>query len=298
LIFGLFIATAFSITALPVLGRILIEFKLTRTAIGVIAISAAAINDVTGWLMLAVVTALAAANFSVAGFVQTLAILAIYVLVCWFIVRPVLKRCIRMDARVSGDQSPSGSLLALVLSVLFLSALATYKIGIFAIFGGFMLGLLVNDERVFVASWNDKIGKLVQVLFVPIFFTYTGLRTNLGSLDSAQTWGWCALLIALSTLGKFGSAYLAARMSGMGSAASKILGLLMNARGLMELIVINVGYDLGVISQQMFTMLVLMALLSNVIVTPGLKRWLPNLKAEYGRSAETTASPLAVASQS
>ena len=271
---GLFIGTAFSITALPVLGRILLEFKLTRAPIGVIAISAAAINDVIGWLLLAVVTALAASRFSAVTFAGSLGALAVYVAACWFLVRPALQRVVRRDAP---GQGPGGETVAFVLCLLFVSALATYAIGIFAIFGGFMVGLLVHEERAFVTGWNQRVGTLVHVLFMPIFFTLTGLRTRIGSLDTVEAWGWCVLLIALAMAGKFGGCYLAGRLSGQGHVAAKILGVLMNARGLMELIVINVGYDIGVISQQMFTMLVLMALASNVIPTPALKYWTPRL---------------------
>ncbi len=193
---------------------------------------------------------------------------------CWFLVRPVLQRVVRRDA---AGQGPRGETVAFVLCLLFVSALATYAIGIFAIFGGFMVGLLVHEERAFVAGWNQRVGTLVHVLFMPIFFTLTGLRTRIGSLDTVEAWGWCALLIALAMAGKFGGCYLAGRLSGQDHVAAKILGVLMNARGLMELIVINVGYDIGVISQQMFTMLVLMALASNVIPTPALKYWTPRL---------------------
>lgn len=271
---GLFIGTAFSITALPVLGRILLEFKLTRAPIGVIAISAAAINDVIGWLLLAVVTALAASQFSWLALAGTLGALAVYGAACWILVRPVLQRVVRRD--VPG-QGPGGGTMAFVLCLLFVSTLATHAIGIFALFGGFMLGLLVHGERAFVTGWNQRVGTLVHVLFMPVFFTLTGLRTRIGSLDTVEAWGWCVLLVALAMAGKFGGCYLAGRLAGQGHVAAKILGVLMNARGLMELIVINVGYDIGVISQQMFTMLVLMALASNVIPTPALKYWTPRL---------------------
>lgn len=117
----------------------------------------------------------------------------------------------------------------------------------------------------------------MSVFFLPIFFTYTGLRTNIGGLDTPVLWGWCILTTLLATLGKFGGTYAAARSCGLGHAESSVLGIMMNTRALMELIVINVGYDLGVISQDMFTMLVLMAIISTVITTPGLRRWLPQM---------------------
>jgi len=270
---ALFIATAFSITALPILGRIMMEFDMTRTQLGVIAISAAAINDVIGWLLLAVVTALAVSDFSAENFVGKLALLGLYIAVCWWIVRPALHKAIRHS--VVTEHRFSANLLGLLIAAIFLSAMATYKIGIFAIFGGFMLGVLLHDQHEVVRAWKKKVGEFVTVFFLPIFFTYTGLRTNIGGLDSVALWGWCLLLVALATLGKFGGCYWAARWSGLNHQESKVIGIMMNTRALMELIIINVGYDLGVISQNVFTMLVLMAIVSTVVTTPGLRRWLP-----------------------
>jgi Kef-type K+ transport system membrane component KefB len=171
----------------------------------------------------------------------------------------------------------SNSLLGVLLAVIFLSAMATYQLGIFAIFGGFMAGVILNDEHELVAAWKERIGQFVTVFFLPIFFTYTGLRTNIAGLDSLAAWGWCALTLALATLGKFGGTYVAARLAGLGHHEAGILGAMMNTRALMELIVINVGFDLGVISQTMFTMLVIMAVITTVITTPLLRAWLPRI---------------------
>ncbi len=272
---ALFIATAFSITALPILGRIMMEFDMTRTTIGVVAISAAAINDVIGWLLLALITTLTLSDFDTASFALKVTLVLVFFVVSWFGVRPLMKRILhRFDAR-SG--ALTNNLLGIVLAAIFLSAMTTYQLGIFAIFGGFMMGVLLHDEHAFVKTWRARISPFVMVFFLPIFFTYTGLRTNIGSLDSLAAWGWCVLIIFLATLGKFGGAYLAARVVGLNHIESKILGIMMNTRALMELIVINVGYDLGVISQQMFTILVIMAIFSTVITSPLLRRWLPRI---------------------
>ena len=281
---ALFIATAFSITALPILGRIMMEFKITRLPIGVIAISAAAINDVVGWLLLALVTALTLAEFSAAAFAGKVLLVAGFFLLWWFAVRPLMKRLIRMSQAgpaPAGEKAGRGklthNLLGILLAGIFISAMATYQLGIFAIFGGFMMGVILHDEHEVIEAWKERIGHFVMVFFLPIFFTYTGLRTNVGGLDSVEAWGWCGLLIVLATAGKFGASYVAARWVGMSHHEGKLLGIMMNTRALMELIVINVGYDLGVISQQVFTMLVLMAIFSTVITTPGLRRWLPQI---------------------
>jgi Kef-type K+ transport system membrane component KefB len=270
---GLFTATALSITALPILGRIMIEFKMTQTAIGVIAICAAAINDVIGWLLLTVVTALTLAQYSTEALLFRLALLAGYILICWLLVRPLLRRLLARSRRGGSDLSPD--VLGLVLVLIFCSAIATYRIGIFAIFGGFMMGIVLHDQVEFVALWREKVGEFVTVFFLPIFFTYTGLRTDIGGLNTPALWAWCVLLMALAMVGKFGGCYLAARWASRTHAEAKVIGIMMNTRALMELIVINVGFELHVISQNVFTMLVLMAILSTVITSPGLRRWLP-----------------------
>ena len=270
---ALFIATAFSITALPILGRIMMEFDMTRTPIGVIAISAAAINDVIGWLLLALITTLTLSGFDGPNFALKVTLVLVFFALSWFGVRPLMKRILhRFDAH-SG--ALTNNLLGIVLAAVFVSAMTTYQLGIFAIFGGFMMGVLLHGEHAFVSTWRERIGPFVMVFFLPIFFTYTGLRTNIGGLDSASAWGWCVLIVSLATLGKFGGAYVAARVAGLNHTEGKILGVMMNTRALMELIVINVGYDLGVISQQMFTILVIMAIFSTVITSPLLRRWLP-----------------------
>jgi Kef-type K+ transport system membrane component KefB len=271
---ALFIATAFSITALPVLGRILHELQITRTRLGVIAISAAAVNDALGWVLLALVTALSVASFYGARFGLNVLLLGAYVVLCTFVVRPLLKRFVhRFDL---ADGRLPGTLFAVVLVSVFLSAIATYKLGIFAIFGAFLIGVILYDESLLVRAWQQRVGDFVTFFFMPIFFTYTGLRTSVGGLESYALWGWCALTIVLATLGKFGGAYLAARRP-LGPLHATILGFMMNTRGLMELVVINVGFDLGVISQQMFTILVLMALVSTIVTTPALRALLPRI---------------------
>lgn len=271
---ALFIATAFSITALPVLGRILHELQITRTRLGVIAISAAAVNDVVGWVLLALVTALSVASFYGVRFFLNLLLLAAYVLACTFVLRPLLKRFVRRCDLTDGRLP--GSLFAVLLVTVFVSAIATYELGIFAIFGAFLIGVILFDEPLLVRAWRQRVGDFVTYFFMPIFFTYTGLRTSVGGLEGYALCGWCVLTIVLASVGKFAGAYLGARAP-LGHVSSTILGFMMNTRGLMELVVINVGFDLGVISQQMFTILVLMALVSTIITTPVLRALLPRI---------------------
>ncbi len=279
--FSLFVATAFSITALPILGRIMMEFNITRTRIGVIAISAAAINDVIGWLLLALVSALSVSAFVPAEFALRVLGVMMFGAASWWIVRPLLTRFVQsqMSSTTAGHTAPAlpPTLMGVVIAVIFVGGMSTYKLGIFAIFGGFMAGVLLHRELAFTKAWQERVGGFVNVFFLPIFFTFTGLRTDIGSLSGGSAWGWCALLIALATLGKFGACWIAARWAGLGPMEARIVGIMMNTRALMELIIINVGLELGVIGREVFTMLVLMAIFSTVITSPALRRWLPRV---------------------
>jgi Kef-type K+ transport system membrane component KefB len=277
---ALFIATAFSITALPVLGRIMMELNLNRTRLGVIAISAAAINDVVGWLLLALITTLAASNFVAGRFALRIAMVGAFGLISVMVVRPLLKKAIRKSRPRDATLSPN--LLGGLLAVIFIAGMATYQIGIFAIFGGFMMGVILYDEAELAAAWRARLGDFVTVFFLPIYFTYTGLRTSVGGLDGWTDWGWCLSLIAAAAFAKLGGGYFAARASGLNHPESAVIAYMMNTRGLMELIVINVGLDLGVISLKVFTMLVIMALISTLITTPALRYYLPRAGLRAG----------------
>lgn len=274
--YSLFVATALSITAVPILGRIMMEYGLTRTDVGAIAISAAAINDVVGWILLAVISALAMDYFSLEGLLIQLGLLALYVAVCLLVVRPLLGWLIsRFDLRSEG--ALPGTLLALMLAAIFASGIATFKLGIFAIFGGFMLGVLVHDQRDFVARWKSSIGPFVTVFFLPVFFTFTGLRTNVSGLDTAPLWTWCLLLLAAAVFGKMVGAYAGARLAGLSHPQSGTIGVLMNTRALMALVVLNVGLSAGFISPKVFTMLVIMAVVTTIMTGPGLRNLLPKM---------------------
>ena len=277
LAYSLFIATALSITAVPILGRILMEFGLTHSRLGVITIAAGAANDVLGWLLLALVAAIVSSRFSWPVIGQQLALLSAYLLVSWFIVRPLLQRFLRRFA--PNDGRLPRDLLALLLILVFASAMVTSQLGIFAIFGGFMAGVLLHDQRKLATAWRLQVDDLLAVFFLPIFFTYTGLRTDIGNLSTPSLWLWCGGLFLLATVGKFGGCYLAARWGGMDSKEARCIGLMMNTRALMELIVINLGRDMGVIPDEVFTMLVLMAVISTLMTAPGLRHWLPGLRS-------------------
>jgi Kef-type K+ transport system membrane component KefB len=223
--------------------------------------------------------------FAPAAFALRVVGLAALGAVAWWLVRPRLARFV---TRQMGAASPTaggndgGTLTAtamgVILACVFVAGMTTYQLGVFAIFGGFLMGVLLHGEQAFVRAWEQRVGLFINVFFLPVFFTYTGLRTDIGSLHDGQAWLWCALLIALATLGKFAACALAARWAGVDAMRARILGVLMNTRGLMELIVINVGLEMGMIGRQVFTMLVLMALASTVITSPALRRWLPRVQ--------------------
>jgi Kef-type K+ transport system membrane component KefB len=282
--YRLFLAVALSITAIPILGRIMMELGITKTRLGAIAITAAAMDDVTGWTLLAIVSALATAQFSGAGFATQVALLIVFLALSHFFVRPLLKRII--NAMKPTNEHLPHDLLAIILVVIFLYGLVTFHLGVFVIFGGFVAGMMLHDHHDFVAAWKKTVSHFVTVFFLPIFFTFTGLRTNIHGLDTPALWGWCGILIGAATIGKFLGCAGAARVCGMSWPDAGCIGIMMNTRALMELVVINVGYDLGVIPPNVFTMLVLMAIFSTVVTAPVLRFALPRLGYKYELRAD------------
>ena len=280
--FSLFMAVAMAITAVPILGRILAEYGLTRERVGVVAISSAAANDVIGWVILAMISAIVAAGFSLGAF--SLQILGLIGLIVGLIVvgRPLAAWLVRRFPTQGLAMSPV--LIACVIGLMFLAGVATQKLGIFTIFGGFLIGLLFHPHIAFVEAWRKTIGQFVLVFFLPIFFTLTGLRTNLLGLDTMNEWLWCAGLFAASVISKIGPVYLAARLSGLKSDESAALGILMNTRALMELIVLNIGLSMGVIPQDVFTMMVIMAVGTTIMTGPLINR-IPFIAANGRRHA-------------
>jgi Kef-type K+ transport system membrane component KefB len=172
-----------------------------------------------------------------------------------------------------GELDPN--LMTAVLCLIFAMGIATYFLGIFTIFGGFLSGLLFHQNKGFVEAWRRQVGRFVLVFFLPVFFTFTGLRTNVLGLVSVQDWGWVLVAVGAAVGGTIVPVYLAGRLSGFSNQESALLGALMNTRGLMELIVLNVGYDMGFIPQKVFTMLVIMAVVTTVMTGPLLRLLLP-----------------------
>lgn len=277
--FALFMAAAMSITAIPILGRIMVELNINRTRIGSLTISAAAADDATGWIILALVTAIARSSLNPAKMgIMILETVGFAVAMAW-IVRPLLIKWTSQQMRKYKGRL-SMTALAAVLVMMFLASAVTNLIGIFSIFGAFIFGAILYDQHEFRAAVQERLRDFVTVFFLPIFFTYTGLRTDIGTMKGSGLWIMCGLVLLAAFVGKFGGCALAARWNGMPWREASIIGIMMNTRALMELIVINIGYELGVIPKTVFFMLVLMAVASTYITAPVLRRLIRSSEVE------------------
>jgi Kef-type K+ transport system membrane component KefB len=273
--FQLFVCIALSITALPILGRILLEMKLERTALGALAVSAAAVDDVVGWIGLAVVIALATSHFRWMAMIAQAAGVLIFFFTLVYGLGPALKWFWQKSISKSEPGKMSPSFLAVLLISLFGCCLATNKLGIFTIFGAFMLGVSLHQQVDLVKAWRDQFSNFVLVALVPIFFTNTGLRTEIGSLNSWLAWGGCALVLGVGAAGKLLGCWGAARATGQPPRVAWTLAALMNTRALMGLIAINVGYELGLLPKELFTMFVIMSLATTAMAGPLINWTLP-----------------------
>ncbi len=277
---------ATSITAFPVLARILTDRHMHRTHLGVIALGCAAANDVTAWCLLAFVVGVAQARVGAA--VAVLGLTVAYIILMVLVVRPLAGHFL---ARVGPDGLTPG-VAAVVFGALLLSALATEAIGIHALFGAFLLGAIIPHDSILARVFTQKLDDLVTVLLLPAFFAFTGMRTEIGLVVGAELWLLCGLIILVATAGKFGGTFVAARLTGLGSRDAASLGVLMNTRGLMELIALNIGLDLKVITPTLFAMMVLMALATTMATAPLLQLLTPR-EPQADDAAEGSASACA-----
>jgi Kef-type K+ transport system membrane component KefB len=264
--FAMFMGVAMSITAFPVLARILADRRITQTDLGRLALSCAAVDDVTAWCLLAFVVGVVKSSegSAVLTFVITVAFIAFLFLV----VRPLVVKLSRRWER----EDPDRNVIAFALVAMMCSALITEAIGVHAIFGAFLLGAVVPHDSRLAHVLEQRIENLVTILLLPAFFAFAGMRTQIGLLSGWNEWITCVVIIVVATAGKFGGTVVGARVTGLDWRYATGLGVLMNTRGLMELIVLNVGLDLGVISPTLFTMLVIMALVTTMATTP-LLQW-------------------------
>lgn len=264
--FALFIAIAMSITAFPVLARIVQERNLQKTKLGTVVITCAAADDITAWCILAAVIAIVkAGSFESSLYVILMAIAYVFFMIK--IVRPFLKRIGDLQAGKSTINKP---MVAIFFLTLILSAYATEVIGIHALFGAFMAGAIMPENAKFRTLFIDKVEDVALVLLLPLFFVFTGLRTQIGLLNDSHLWITAGFIILTAVIGKFAGSALTAKFLGINWKESLTIGALMNTRGLMELIVLNIGYDLGVLSPQIFAMMVIMALFTTFMTGPAL----------------------------
>jgi Kef-type K+ transport system membrane component KefB len=252
---------AMSITAFPVLVRILKDRGIAKTPLGVIAITCAAVGDATAWAILAFVVAIAHATGLTSTFFH-LGLIALFVAVMLFVVRPQLSRWLGVNG------SLTNGMMAAALIFMTASALATQVIGIHALFGAFIAGVVMPQKKEFRDFLTVRLENFSSDFLLPLFFAFSGLRTQVGLLNDATSWLVCAGIIAVAVAGKLGGTTLAARFTGMSWNDSFSLGALMNTRGLVELIALNIGYDLGILPPRIFTMMVLMALGTTFMTGP------------------------------
>jgi Kef-type K+ transport system membrane component KefB len=274
--FALFMGVAMAITAFPVLARILTDQGMEKTDLGVIALSCAAADDVTAWCLLAL--AVGAAQAEVGGALWTVLLTAVYITLMFAVVRPVVGRVLAHNH----EESLGSSVIAWVLVALLLSALTTEAIGIHAIFGAFLLGAIIPHDSAVARLFRHKLEAIVTILLVPAFFAYTGMRTQIGLVAGLEEWLICAVIIAAATAGKFAGTVAAARFTRLDWRTSASLGILMNTRGLMELVVLNIGLDLGVISSTLFAMMVVMSLVTTLATAPILRLLNPACRRVFG----------------
>ncbi|NUV61150.1 cation:proton antiporter [Streptomyces sp. CAI-85] len=266
--FVLFIAVAMSITAFPVMARILVDRGMYRTPVGVLALACAAFDDVTAWCLLAAVVAVSSAGSPMEAVTTALSAVG-FAFFMVAVVRPVLARLTARAERVSTD----GMVLVLLFSGLCLSALATDLIGVHALFGAFLFGAVTPRGSRVVEVQTSRLRAFAVPVLLPLFFVTTGLRADVGLLaaDPVQ-WLWAGAVLVVAVLAKWGGGTGAARLAGRSWRDAMSIGALMNCRGLTELIVLNVGLGLGVIGQDLFTILVLMALITTAATSPALDR--------------------------
>jgi Kef-type K+ transport system membrane component KefB len=265
-VFSLFVGIALSITAFPVLARILAESPLHRTGLGDLALTCAAINDVMAWCLVSVLTGMMGAVNSAW---MTVGSTLLFVVLMMTVARPMMAKFLpRIEKQF--ERLPE-ALLAFAIIGALASAVVTELIGIHALFGAFLFGMIIPHESLIARDVAARINDFIRILFLPAFFALTGMKTQIGLISSVQDWLVCGVIIAVAIVGKFGGTYLGATLSGSSRREASVLGILMNTRGLVELIVLNIGLSLGILTSTLFTMFVIMALVTTFITGPLLR---------------------------
>jgi Kef-type K+ transport system membrane component KefB len=266
--FALFMGAAMSITAFPVLARILTERDMLQSRLGTVAIACAAVDDVTGWCILAYIVLLIRSAHTATPIWLTVGGLIAFALIMIYVVRRLLRR---FETIYREQGAVSENVMALMLLLVLTSALCTEWLGLHLLFGAFLMGAIMPKEPKFVRYVLDRFETITVTLLLPLFFAFTGLRTNIGLVKGQEMWIYCALIILVATTGKLGGSMLASWIAGMPIREAAGLGTLMNTRGLMELVILNIGLDIKVISPALFSMMVIMALFTTFMTSPVLE---------------------------
>lgn len=287
--FALFIGAAMSVTAFPVLARILAERGLTNTRLGAIAITCAAVDDVTAWCILAVVVVVVRSDAGGIPLWVTLGGSAAFI---GFMLTLGRRAARKFELPRERAGSLSQTVVVVTIVSVFISAWITERLGIHALFGAFLCGAIMPKGGRFAAAVRGRFEDMMVLVLLPIFFALTGLRTSVGLINGADLWGYCALVVLVAVVGKLGGAAVAARATGMSWRDAGALGVLMNTRGLMELVILNIGLELGILSPPLFAMLVLMALVTTFMTTPLLSLFQSHVR---GAEAMVASTPVRVA---
>jgi Kef-type K+ transport system membrane component KefB len=272
--FSIFMGTALAITAFPMLARILEERNLVKTKIGTLTLLSASMQDVVSWICLSFVTA-AALTGSYSGGLKTLGGGALFIFVMFFIIKPILKK---LTKRMNKNQILNQEYMALLIVILLLSALVTDYIGLYSVFGGFIFGLIIPRETFITSGISAKLRDFTVIILLPLFFTFSGLNANMLVLGQLSIFFPCLIILLFSFIGKYFSATFVMKTSGFSWRESSAIGGLMNARGLMELLVANVGLMYGVISTTLYSILILIAIISTSLAMPIYNWSMPSLK--------------------
>jgi Kef-type K+ transport system membrane component KefB len=293
--FALFMGAAMSITAFPVLARILNERNMLQTRLGTVAIACAAVDDVTGWCILAYIVVLIRSSHGGMPIWIILGGVVAFALIMIYGVQRLLQRFATIFEKQGGL---SENMVALMLVLVLASALCTESLGIHLLFGSFLMGAIMPKEQKFVRYLLDRFETVTVTLLLPLFFAFTGLRTNITLVKGPEMWLYCALIVLVAIVGKLGGSMLASWLTGMPGREAAGLGTLMNTRGLMELVILNIGLDIKVISPALFSMMVIMALITTFMTSPVLELLCPDemrrKETQPERSQEVALQPSAI----
>jgi len=285
--FVLFIGAAMSVTAFPVLARILGERNLLGTKLGTLTIACAAVDDVTAWCLLAVIIAIVKSELNHLPLWQMVPGLVVYLGLMLYVLRPLMRRVVAQQ----GDAKTKDKLIAVLLVCMLVSSWATEWLGIHALFGAFFAGVIVPKENGFTEDVRKRLQLPVVVLLIPLFFAFTGLRTSIGVISGSAMILYCGLAFIVAVAGKFGGSAIAARVMGTPWREAASIGILMNTRGLIELVILNIGLDIGVLNQSMFSIMVVMAVGTTLMTTPILSLISPEDKQESKRETVSLTDP-------